>query len=387
MFVGGVSALFAAAAATPTPSAKGTREVTACTGMNGIDESCQLSLNGQACAGARCSKLVVIFSGGEMGCIKGHYDSALEDYSANGWAAACINIFETSTGSSKVPYHQERDRLNAAVEAVTTSDWGRLYWTGEHLLLQGVSHGTIAPMVSMARGGVDKLPAWQGTAFTAGCFFDGSPSPAASASLLATGGLRGSACTVPLSHERWVGRYCPDSPPSCDLTTNADALTDTIEDVTPQAFHLRTWRIIECGSELHACTGDIFPMAPQQKLCAAIDGVDGYSCVFARLPTDSHSTCHKTHSSECRVWYDGLLHQRSTSQSSAPSATEGDTVGDPTTASLTNASGTSRTVAPTIDTVGDPTTASPTTASGTPCTVASTMLYTLFIVPLWTAAY
>jgi hypothetical protein len=62
--------------------------------------------------------------------------------------------------------------------------------------------------------------------------------------------------------------------------------------------------------ELPVCSGDIFSMAPQEKLCTAIDAGEGYSCELTQLPTESHATCHETHAYaayECREWLDGLI--------------------------------------------------------------------------------
>jgi len=299
--------LLVAVAASAQPAAKQEQKIVECSGLNGVNENCELVLNAEACVSKPCSKLVLIFSGGEMGCVTGEgYSSVIADYSANGWAAACLNYFETSEGSAAVPYHQEVDRLNFGVAAATSGDWAHQYWTGEELLLEGISHGATTPPVVMARYGADNQTAWQGTRRTAGCFFDGSMNPAATAALLATGGLRGTPCKVLLTLDRWLGRYCPDDPAECDLSKNPDAILDNIEDVSPDNFHLRQWRLTECGSEMPACTADILPMGPQEKLCTMIDGGEGYSCDFKRLPKDSHLTCHQTHAFECREWFEGL---------------------------------------------------------------------------------
>ena len=49
------------------PPASGQVVIDACLGQTGIAERCTLVTNASACTGARCSKLVVVFSGGEMG--------------------------------------------------------------------------------------------------------------------------------------------------------------------------------------------------------------------------------------------------------------------------------------------------------------------------------
>lgn len=53
------------------PPASGQVVIDACLGQTGIAERCTLVTNASACTGARCSKPVVVFSGGEMGCVTG----------------------------------------------------------------------------------------------------------------------------------------------------------------------------------------------------------------------------------------------------------------------------------------------------------------------------
>jgi len=280
----------------------------ACTGMSGVGESCTLLLNASACAAAPCSRLVIIFSGGEMGCLTGTgYVGVMADFIAGGWAAACINYFETSTGSGTVPYYKEDDRLNLTVSTITSGVWGRTYWSGRHLLLQGISHGASSPLVVMARAKLDAQPSWQGSSATAGCFFDGSVDQAATAALLATGAVGGGPCTFPVPWLRWLERYCPRAPASCsNLSSNADALLDSVVLTPASSFALRTWRLTECGSQLQACTGDIVPRAPFEALCRGLNA-EGHTCEFQSLPLDSHLTCHRDHGRDCRAWFEGLF--------------------------------------------------------------------------------
>lgn len=220
----------------------------ACAGLGGVGERCSVTLDASACApDKKCSRLVVLFSGGEMGCaLKGRaYAEVQADYSAHGWASACVNVFETSTGSGALPYYKEADRYDTAVAAVTQGEWAAQLWTGEYLLLQGISHGASAPLIAMARGRLRAERAWQGSAGTAGCFFDGSVNQAATAALLATGTPAGGPCTFPVPYSRWLARYCGGA--GCDLSTNAEALMDTIEDAPAGNFSLTKWRITECG--------------------------------------------------------------------------------------------------------------------------------------------
>ena len=70
------------------PPAVGQTIVEGCRGETGLDEHCLLVQNASACTAARCDKLVVVFSGGEMGCESGagHRD-VLAGYAAAGYAA------------------------------------------------------------------------------------------------------------------------------------------------------------------------------------------------------------------------------------------------------------------------------------------------------------
>lgn len=300
--------LLLSGAAQPNPPAVVVQTLSACAGMSGVNETCTISLQGAACTTQPCRRLVVIFSGGDMGCTKGDgYAQVLANYSSHGWAAACINYFETPDGSGTVPYYREHDRLSLAVAAVTTGEWARFYWTGEQLLLEGISHGASSPLITMARFGVDAQPSWQGTAATAGCFFDGSVDQAATAALLKTGAVDGGPCTYPVPYDRWLSRYCPGAPSECDLATNSDALLDNVVDAPSSNFTLRTWRLTECGSNLRPCTGDIIPMAPFEAMCAGINNATTKtSCEFHRLPDDSHLTCHASYAWECREWFEGM---------------------------------------------------------------------------------
>lgn len=224
-------------------------------------------------------------------------------FAANGCAAACLNHFETSDEANSQPFYQEQDRPSARVEAVTTGEWVKAHWTGENLLLARISHGSTAPLIAMARGKVDQQPSWQMSSFTAGCFLDGSPNQTATTAFTASGKLDGSSCSL---HDRWLNRYCPDNVDDCDLSTNENAQQDNIEGLDPEdAFHLKTWKLTECGSELSVCLGDMLPMEPQEGLCSNIEQANCYSCEFSRLSTDGHTTCFGAHAMDCRGWLDG----------------------------------------------------------------------------------
>jgi hypothetical protein len=292
----------------PPPPATGQVTVDACLGLGGVAERCTLVTDASACAGSRCRRLVVVFSGGEQGCVTGAgYATVLSGYAARGYAAVCINAFETSTGSGAVPYVDEAGRLDLAVKTATTGPWAQAYWTGEHLLLEGISHGATAPVVLMARTALDDQAHWKGSGVTAGCFFDGSYDQAASAALLATGN-GGAACTFPVPYARWLERYCGPGATgaTCDLSTQPRALEDTVTSVPAARFAVKDFKLFECGSGLAACGGDVLPAGPIQALCGALDAAPTHRCSFTSLPTDGHLTCHANQYDQCRAWFDGL---------------------------------------------------------------------------------
>jgi hypothetical protein len=292
-----------------------------CLGMSGVNETCTVVLNGAACSPeSKCSHLVLIFPGGEVACDSGQgYASVMANYSARGWAAACANYFETSTGSGQVPYYLEAPRLDAVVKAVTASDWSSTFWTGEYLLLEGISHGASSPLIVMSRFGVDKQPQWQGSRGTAGCFFDGTVNQSATSQLLAHGARNGGPCTFPVPYSRFQTRYCPNDPAACsDLRTHPDAVMDLVEDAPSANFSVQHWRLTECGSLLPPCTGDIIPMAPFEALCLGALNRSGHSCSWNRLPLDSHLTCHKDYAWQCRVWFESIFPRAASVTNSIP---------------------------------------------------------------------
>lgn len=294
----------------PKPPAVGTFTQDECLGETGVDETCTLVADASACTAEKCSKLVVVFSGGDMGCVSGKgYKDVLAGYASRGYAAVCINYFETSEGSGAKPYVDEASRIDLSLREATTGAWAQAYWTGEDLLLEGISHGATAPVIAMARTTLDDAPHWRGSHFTAGCFFDGVYDTLATESLLATGALGMKPCTLPVSYQRLLERYCgPGATAStCDLASSAKAKEDSITEVSPDAFALHDFKMVECGSALPACTGDIIPGAPVESLCANLDASPTHTCAFGSLPTDSHLTCHANEYDSCRVWFESLL--------------------------------------------------------------------------------
>jgi hypothetical protein len=171
---------------------------------------------------------------------------------AQGYAAVCVNYFGTASGSGTSPCVDEAARLDLAVREAATGPWARAHWTGEDLLLQGISHGATAPVILMARTTMDDQADWQGTRFTGGCFFDGAYDQAATANLLATGAAGGGACTFPVAYARWLERYCGagTTADTCDLSSDLKAQEDTITGVSRASVAVRNFRMFECGGAL-----------------------------------------------------------------------------------------------------------------------------------------
>jgi hypothetical protein len=244
-----------------------------------------------------------------MGCVAGSgYQNALTGFAAQGYAAVCINYFDTATGSGEVPYVDEATRLDTAVREATTGAWAKSYWTGEHLLFEGISHGATAPMILMARTSLASESHWKGSRYTGGCFFDGSYDQVATATLLRTGALGGGPCLTPVSYSRGLERYCGTgaNDTNCDLTSNAKAIQDTIVSA-PVNYAIRDFKMFECGSAGPVCTKDIIPGNPIQQLCTSIHSTPGYSCDFTSYPSDGHLTCHANQFDQCRIWFESKI--------------------------------------------------------------------------------
>lgn len=290
-----------------TAAASGQISIPACAGLNGVSEKCTLVTNASACTKAPCTKLVVIFSGGEMGCDSGvGYRQVMDGYASKGYAAVCINYFESAEGSGISPYVDEAPRIDLAVREATRGNWARTFWTGEHLLFEGISHGATAPVVLMARTDLDSQPHWRGAGVTAGCFFDGSYDQLATANLLASGAPGGRACNFPVPYSRWLERYCGSgaTASSCDLGSNSKALEDNLTSVSPHSFFIRDFKMFECGSALPACSGDIVAGEPIETLCRVLESSPAHNCSFVSLPSQSHLKCHAENYGECLNWFE-----------------------------------------------------------------------------------
>jgi hypothetical protein len=270
-------------------------------------------LDAARCAGKACRKLAIFFAGGEQRCDL--YGGILDPLRDDGYVAVCAQIFEDATLTGDFPYHQEAARVDAVIRAIVADPGVTAAWSGEHLLLSGVSHGATAPVLAMARTKLDETPAWKGTRYTAACFFDGIYDVGALDDFVGTGD-GGQPCPMlgsVLSHSRAVGRYyaqppiqhrCDNAKCFCAPGHSADMDADTVTTLPASVFAVADWKLIECGSALDACTKDVIPAAPIQTLCQNIDTDPSHTCVYESMPNDSHSQCAGVGIARCRDWFD-----------------------------------------------------------------------------------
>jgi hypothetical protein len=192
----------------PLP-AKTTRSIASCSALATGTETCgfEIQLDPSKCANRGCKKLAVFFAGGQQTCTA----SIAQAYVADGYVAVCALLFQTSTATGLYPYAAEATRADEIMKAIASDPVVRAAWSGQALLITGVSHGATAPVIAMARTTYDNSTAWQGATKTGACFFDGIYNITALDNHLGTGNA-GAPCTTPLSHSRIVGRYYATDP-------------------------------------------------------------------------------------------------------------------------------------------------------------------------------
>jgi hypothetical protein len=299
-----------------TPPSEGEIDLEGCTGIDGIDEPCTLRYlfdPGRCSPSSPCRKLVVFFSGGEMDCGLAAYTTVLEAYARSGFVAVCAQLFQTSAASGDEPYNDEAPRVDLAVRSAMEAGAVRAVWSGEHLLISGVSHGATAPVIAMARTSLDD--GWHGTGVTAACFFDGIYDIGELDLFLAFGDS-GSPCSLILSHARAVGRYydadplvhsCLNDKCFCDPDHSPEMDEDTVSAVDPSELAVGQWKLIECGSAMNACLQDVVPAGPIEVLCSRINAGPFSACVYDPMPDDSHLECAPAGIDRCTTWFDSLL--------------------------------------------------------------------------------
>jgi hypothetical protein len=308
------------------PAAKdGTKTLDACAALGLGSEPCSYTFeyDPAMCAGRACKRLVIYFSGGQETCPDPSSQiSNLAYYRARGYVAVCARDFVTGDGSGQFPRHAEAPRVDALVHAITSDPDILAGWSGEYLLLSGVSHGASGPPIAMATSTFDDAPAWHGSAYTGACFFDGTYDAPALLDFLYTNQC--TTLTSDLPYARAYGRYCPfggngNQPATWPLPSTcatADTAADTITQVAPEELAIHDWKLVECGSALAACSGglanqDVLPAASIQALCADIAGgaAAGYTCELGSFPSTSHVACgiDATTIGVCDDWFEAQL--------------------------------------------------------------------------------
>lgn len=276
---------------------RGQKKVAACTGMNGIEESCgwRYEIDESKCP-KKCSKLVAFFAGDNQSC-KSH-DKMLSKYSEAGYFATCISLFESVEAANKMPFSEQSVRADAALKHMMASLEVIARWEGGHLLLAGTGHGATIPVTAMARTKMDEAEHWKGVLTTGSCFYDGIVDVFSLEERLQTGAADGGACTGPLTPARLETRYA--------YMPEAKA-RDSITGVEASSYAPVHWKLLECGSGLDFCSKDVTPGGPIEQLCATISEGDRHLCEFESLPNVDHASCANVEAKRCIDWFDKIV--------------------------------------------------------------------------------
>jgi hypothetical protein len=296
-----------------------------CQGLNSVDQECyyRYRYDPEQCGGdAKCSKLVIYFSGGGMKCDESfgdesaNYSKILKGFSDDGYVAVCAGIYlegHQNDEIRRIPRHEEKDRVDELISAIRESDAIQKLWDGSRLLIAGVSNGATVPVVVMARHDVDESEQWKGSQTTAACFYDGvydviEVDDQLKRYPISCRGVRNASICY-----RYTGAAnCPDGPDP----DNSDVVLDSVTTVDPSQYAITEWKIIECGSNLPApicgTTGDWdrdwVTKGPMESLCDQIESGANHNCTFDPLPDQGHLSCAASDSgiAKCRVWFNDL---------------------------------------------------------------------------------
>lgn len=293
------------------------RTIDACKDLGTGPEICQWRYNYEdTCRQNKCSKLLIYFAGGEMGCPDpvSKPQSYLARYAKSGYVAVCARIFETQVAAGQFPLNREAARVDLLVKTITSDPAIRQGWNGERLLISGVSHGATAAAIAMARNDFDSSQAhWQGSKKTGVCLFDGIYDTRD----LLTRAFDNTCSIYQRGYTRYEGRNCtwsgnskiPSTWPHPDTCRSPDLALDTIVGVDVRRFAINNWKLIECGSKMDDfCDKDMVADLPQRQLCNQISADKGKSCEFASFPSLSHHDCgaEPGTQNECLNWFDQL---------------------------------------------------------------------------------
>lgn len=226
----------------------------------------------------------------------------MQTYSSDGYVAVCANIH---LDKIDVPYLSEAERVDRLQKSITSSPVIQTLWTGERLLLSGVSHGATAPVVAMAHTDYDDGPAWKGTVTTAACFLDGVYDMQATYDYFSDYPVQCKAVRDSVICNRYFGGDCGNFDGD-----DADFLADSTVASPASDFAIHNWKLIECGSALPGCLGDAdwIPAAPITQLCTNIDAGENHNCIADPVPDEGHLTCSTgSGGAKCRGWFNALV--------------------------------------------------------------------------------
>ncbi|MCA9665707.1 MAG: hypothetical protein KC503_08975 [Myxococcales bacterium] len=289
----------------------------ACGGVAPGSEDChfRVLIDAATCsAQAPCDKLVIYWSGGEGFCYLGTYDGLLARYAQAGYVAVCAQPFTTSGETGKYPYYRELDRMSELLRRVRALPEVAAAWSGDKLLISGVSHGGTAPLLGIASGQALKAqPAlWLGRTRTALVFYDGlsnlgsyeawtAQSQSCAAMHRRTVARYGDG--TPLSHGCSNGKcYCASPPHQAEWNKDNVQLGSSgspysCADVTAAASAAQPsllYRFVACsGGSAQPCgiLGDVIPDAQQQGAFDAIKTCAGVTATYERYPLCPHTLC------------------------------------------------------------------------------------------------
>ena len=107
-------------------------------------------------------------------------------------------------------------------------------------------------------------------------------------------------------------RWCPDAPTAGGAVTPercgsalAEVLAgDSVLPIDPTALEVDDVVVVDCGSELATCTGDVFPAEPADRFCRAVDsrgptGEGTPRCMRESSPRTPHRRCVATELPVC----------------------------------------------------------------------------------------
>jgi len=174
--------------------------VPGCNGLGPGTESCyyQIGYNDRLCSPQQpCTRLLIYWGGGNETAQYGKLDPLMEWWAAQGYIVMIGQTFTTSEESGLYPFFEEYARLTWMTNETRSYCQQQNLWSGEYLVIGGVSQGASAPPISIANSMAFRTApqVWTGNISTAVVLFDGISSSA--------------------SWEEWLGSFSPKDYPLC----------------------------------------------------------------------------------------------------------------------------------------------------------------------------